>query len=165
MDIAYNKVDQTALPIDTTRVSASEYNQIAGSLMSIISASGLTPDSADNTQLLNALKAMSSGWAMPSSVYDNLTLGASGTDYQAPADGYFDVFKSTNANNQYFTLTNASAGQMTSHAWCPSSGGGCACFMLAKKGDTVHVTYTAGGTLNYFRFIYAEGSKSAQEES
>ena len=55
MDIAYNKVDQTALPIDTTRVSASEYNQIAGSLMNIITSAGLTPDSQDNAQLLNAL--------------------------------------------------------------------------------------------------------------
>ena len=55
MDIAYNKVDQTALPIDPTRVSASEYNQIAGSLMNIITSAGLTPDSADNAQLLTAL--------------------------------------------------------------------------------------------------------------
>lgn len=55
MDIAYNKVDQTALPIDPTRVSASEYNQIAASLMNIITSAGLTPDSQDNAQLLNAL--------------------------------------------------------------------------------------------------------------
>lgn len=56
MDITYNKVDQTQLPINPSRVSASEYNQIAGSLMYIINASGLTPDSQNNEQLLNALK-------------------------------------------------------------------------------------------------------------
>lgn len=55
MDIAYNKVDQTALPISQDRVSASEYNQIAASLMNIITSAGLTPDSQDNAQLLNAL--------------------------------------------------------------------------------------------------------------
>lgn len=55
MDITYNKVDQTALPIAPTRVSASEYNQIAASLMHIITSAGLTPDSQDNAQLLNAL--------------------------------------------------------------------------------------------------------------
>lgn len=55
MDIPYNKVDRTALPISQDRVSASEYNQIAASLMQIITASGLTPDSADNAQLLTAL--------------------------------------------------------------------------------------------------------------
>lgn len=57
MDITYNKVDQTALPISQDRVSASEYNQIAGSLMHIINTSGLTPDAWDNTQLLNAVKS------------------------------------------------------------------------------------------------------------
>lgn len=55
MDITYNKVDQTALPISQDRVSASEYNQIAASLMNIITSAGLTPDSQDNAQLLNAL--------------------------------------------------------------------------------------------------------------
>lgn len=55
MDIAYNKVDQTALPISQDRVSASEYNQIAASLMNIITSAGLTPDSQDNAQLLTAL--------------------------------------------------------------------------------------------------------------
>lgn len=55
MDITYNKVDETALPISQNRLSASEYNQIAASLMHIINTSGLTPDSQDNAQLLNAL--------------------------------------------------------------------------------------------------------------
>lgn len=55
MDITDNKIDETALPISQNRVSASEYNQIAGSLMHIINASGLTPDAADNAQLLTAL--------------------------------------------------------------------------------------------------------------
>lgn len=90
MDLNYDKVDQTVLPISNTRVVADEYNQIAGSLMSIISASGLTPDSADNTQLLNALKAIGSGWSLPdTSNIETLTVGASGAHYTATADGYF----------------------------------------------------------------------------
>lgn len=97
MDIAYNKVDQTALPIDTTRVSASEYNQIAGSLMNIITSAGLTPDSADNTQLLNALKVIGSGWAMPGTTYDDITIGASGATYTASHDGW--LFLKYNVNS------------------------------------------------------------------
>lgn len=58
MDIAYNKTDGVVLPITNTRISASEYNQIAGSCMEIINASGLTPDAGDNEQLLNALKTI-----------------------------------------------------------------------------------------------------------
>lgn len=57
MDIAYNKTDGVVLPITNTRISASEYNQIAGSLMQIITSAGLTPDGGDNTQLLNAVKS------------------------------------------------------------------------------------------------------------
>lgn len=57
MDLQYNKTDSVVLPITNTRISASEYNQIAGSLMHIINTSGLTPDGGDNTQLLNAIKS------------------------------------------------------------------------------------------------------------
>lgn len=58
MDLDYNKVDAEVLPESNTRVSAAEYNQLAGSCMEIINASGLTPDAGDNEQLLNALKAI-----------------------------------------------------------------------------------------------------------
>lgn len=57
MDLQYNKTDSVVLPITNTRISASEYNQIAGSLMQIITSAGLTPDGGDNTQLLNAIKS------------------------------------------------------------------------------------------------------------
>lgn len=57
MDLQYNKTDSVVLPITNTRISASEYNQIAGSLMHIVNTSGLTPDGGDNTQLLNAIKS------------------------------------------------------------------------------------------------------------
>lgn len=57
MDLQYNKTDSVVLPITNTRISASEYNQIAGSLMQIITSAGLTPDGGDNTQLLNAVKS------------------------------------------------------------------------------------------------------------
>lgn len=55
MDLQYNKTDSVVLPITNTRISASEYNQIAASLMHIINTAGLTPDVNDNGQLLNAL--------------------------------------------------------------------------------------------------------------
>ena len=58
MDLQYNKTDSVVLPITNTRISASEYNQIAGSLMHIVNTSGLTPDVNDNGQLLAALKGI-----------------------------------------------------------------------------------------------------------
>lgn len=95
--------------------------------------------------------------AMPSNRYIDLTLGASGTTYTAPADGYVYLWKETDATNQFITLTNNSNG-LAIHQWVSLAGGGCAGYVPVKKGDIVSITYTAGGTTNVFRFIYAEGA-------
>ena len=95
--------------------------------------------------------------AMPSNRYIDLTLGASGTTYTAPADGYVYLWKETDATNQFITLTNNSNG-LAIHQWASLAGGGCAGYVPVKKGDIVSITYTAGGTTNMFRFIYAEGA-------
>lgn len=156
MDIAYNKTDGVVLPITNTRISASEYNQIAASLMQIITSAGLTPDAANNVQLLNALKAMGSGWPMPSDKYINLTLGASGTTYTAPANGWISFARNT--------TTPASCGLRNN-----TKGLGChyvversltmRCFVPCQKNDVIEVTYWQGNNTVEFKFIYAEGSK------
>ncbi len=58
MDLQPNKVDGIIKPITNTRISATEWNQIAGSLMEFITQAGLTPDANDNEQLLDAFKAI-----------------------------------------------------------------------------------------------------------
>lgn len=81
MDLQYNKTDSVVLPITNTRISASEYNQIAGSLMHIVNTSGLTPDVNDNGQLLTALQKL-----IGTAVVETYTNGTSG--YRLWADGY-----------------------------------------------------------------------------
>ena len=98
-----------------------------------------------------------SGIGFPSSRYEDLTLGASGTEYTAPANGRFFIYKNAGGTNQYVTLTNTSCANMQTHFWVPISGAGCANYIEARKGDVVKITYTASGATNYFRFIYAEG--------
>lgn len=109
-----------------------------------------------------------SGAGMPSDRYIDLTLGASGSSYTAPANGYFTISKLTNTDkNQNMTLTNTGKdGSFTewgthiiNRCVNPVNGGAVSTFIPASKGDIVKVTYTAGGTLEGFRFIYAEGSK------
>lgn len=56
MDLQPNKTDAIIKPITNTRISASEWNQLVGSCMEFITQAGLTPDAADNEQLLNAFK-------------------------------------------------------------------------------------------------------------
>ena len=58
MNLSSDKMDGRDLPIMQTRVSASEWNQLVSSCMAIIHAAGLTPDSADAEQLLNAIKTI-----------------------------------------------------------------------------------------------------------
>lgn len=112
----------------------------------------------DNSSLI-------SDYGMPSNKYINLTLGASGTKYTAPANGYFAISKITNGTNQNVTLRNTGK-DGSSTTWgthvlmrCmnPISGGSACAFIPASKGDIVEVSYSAGGALESFSFIYAQG--------
>ena len=98
-----------------------------------------------------------SGWGMPSNKYVDLTLGASGSTYTAPANGWLCLQKVALASGQYIQFYNS-----TSHliAFSNSSGAyGQAIIIPCKKGDFITVSYTTTGETLAFRFVYAEGSK------
>lgn len=82
---------------------------------------------------------------------------SNGAVYTAPANGSYVLSKRTTTGIQNTAMTNlANNVHLISHgAW---TGTTCAVSMFAKKGDKVKVTYDAAGVLNYFKFIYAEGS-------
>lgn len=180
MDLQPNKIDGIIKPITNTRISASEWNQLVGSCMEFITAAGMTPDANDNEQFLNAFKAIAAslelvgantnlsnvtntgtstgaGWAMPSSVYDDLTIGAHGTTYTAPANGYF-YCQGYAGSGAYVSLFNQTK-NFGASAPTGNSGSTVFCLCPAQKGDVV-ATYFYGGSLSVLRFIYAEGSKS-----
>ena len=94
---------------------------------------------------------------MPSGTYKDLTLGTSGTSYTAPADGWFYFNKKLGTNGAYLSMRNSTIdfaiNQTANAANSP------AFFMPVRKGDKVIVTYSATGTTNAFKFLYAEGAK------
>ncbi len=96
---------------------------------------------------------------LPSEKYIDLTLGASGDTYTAPANGWFYISKTCNANYQYVTITN-----MNSSLSSSTDGGNtfrANAYIPTLKGDSVKITYTTGmGSTNFFRFIYAQGNGS-----
>lgn len=96
-----------------------------------------------------------SGIGFPSSRYEDLTLGASGTTYTAPANGWFTINKH-GTSGQIAAFDNRDAGDVTWIA-CLSIETDCRISCPAKKGDNVVLWYTASGTTNFFRFVYAEG--------
>jgi hypothetical protein len=111
-----------------------------------------------NTDLSNLTttgKNTAAHLAMPSTRYNNLTLGASGVYYTAPADGYFALASIFNTNGylymyrgttRYGTTLTYSAG-----LWVDS-------FVPVSKGDSISIQYNGTASVHSFFFIYANGA-------
>ena len=101
------------------------------------------------------VKSEITSWSMPSSNYVNLTLGASGSLYTAPANGYYVLRKIASGNGQQIEIINNTTGIGALSSG--NNGSWLLGFTIAKKGEKVYVAYNTGGTTQMFRFIYAEG--------
>lgn len=110
--------------------------------------------------------------AMPSDKYIDLTLGASGTTYTAPADGYFILTGSlpTSSDVGHCTLinrlntTSGTDGKLTIRCYgvgSPNVGTGLYASVPAKAGDNVVAAWAGAATATILRFIYAVGSEPA----
>lgn len=98
------------------------------------------------------------GASMPSNTHIDLTLGASGTTYTAPANGWLFVQKVASTSGQYIQLHNTTAHIVV---FSNSSGSyGQAIIIPCKKGDVIRIDYTTAGNTLSFRFVYAQGSES-----
>jgi len=96
-----------------------------------------------------------SGWGMPSSRYIDLTLGASGATYTAPANGW--VYLNKNGNpNQFLNLVNVTKDYAVNDI-TSASAFGLLIIMPINKEDVFRIDYNLDGATNTFRFIYAEG--------
>ena len=111
----------------------------------------------DAANLSDAGKSLIAGLGMPSDTYEDLTLGASDTEYTAPTNGFYYVCKGA-STGQFIQITNLTANNKSHEI--SASNNQCVCFMPTRKDDIVKIKYTASGTLEAFRFIYAEGSES-----
>ena len=103
----------------------------------------------------NEAKVLMSGMGMPSNKYIDLTLGATGTTYTAPANGFFDLRKGGNAG-QFGRMNSGrlETGDTLGNISVVSL------FLPVKKGDVITVLYDLTNTTYTFRFIYAQGSES-----
>ena len=102
-------------------------------------------------------KSTISGWSMPSSRYIDLTLGASGSKYTAPANGILTLRGRTTTDNKAYGIIN-NASLCTNLIRVDNVGNEFGVFMLAQKGQSLTVIYEGSLASGYiFRFIYAEG--------
>ena len=110
----------------------------------------------DLTNVTNTGYIKMAGASMPSNRYINLTLGASGTTYTAPANGWAYIDKTAGGTLKYVNLgCGVVSEQMSSFDTMRLK-----CFIPVRKGASFRCDYNATGTLNIFRFYYAVGSES-----
>ncbi len=112
----------------------------------------------DLTNINNIGKITIAHNAMPSLVYDDLTLGASGTSYTAPSNGYVYIAKKATAKAQYINIE--SSGRLAVQMVSIEGEQAIRCFLPIAKGAIFRIIYSLGGTTETFRFVYAVGSVS-----
>ncbi len=106
-------------------------------------------------------KAEIAGWGFPSDRFDDLTLGASGSTYTAPANGWFWIQKLSSSTRQFLTpIIKDSNGNIKYTLTSQPTAAGYDAEILApvSKGDVININYSLDGATKSFRFVYAEGS-------
>ena len=119
----------------------------------VIKNEGLINAGRINEQL-SGLVEVGGSLGMPSNKYVNLTLGASGDSYTAPANGWLHLrtIKSTAG----FTAFASSSG-LGVESRTTINGTACTLYIPCKKGDTIGCLYDGVNTEIDFKFIYAVG--------
>lgn len=118
-------------------------------------------DLSDNQIAMdNSISSRVAHMAMPSDKYIDLTLGASGTTYTAPADGWVVATVANNGGaNAILDLTNTTNNfkgtAFNTVGWSASA------VLPVRKGDVLLITYVIQGTetAKTLRFIYSVGSE------
>ena len=110
--------------------------------------------------LSTAGKDLASGLGMPSNRYIDLTLGASGSTYTAPANGYFCLKGNSGINGNFqISFYNQTANfrqTVSDNNWADWV----STYIPAKKGDVANLLYTNVTAASHsFLFIYAEGAE------
>ena len=98
-----------------------------------------------------------SSLGMPSNKYINLTLGASGSTYTAPANGTFSLWRNSGTGSQLLGVIINVSKNYGSYLTLPSGAGDGYVNLSVEQGNIVAVKYA--GTFEGFRFIYVKGDQ------
>lgn len=171
----YNSVFKTNAPVQQRATQMYLYfyagNTVQG--QTAIDVGQITEDlngkaDLDLANLNNAGKIVAAKMSMPGNTYTELSLGAAGSTYTAPADGYFVLNKTHGANTSMEQLSFINYGSTSGTMWTDgleirhlnsTSGMNSGIYMPAKQGDKVQVHYSFSGATLAFRFYYAVGAE------
>lgn len=95
--------------------------------------------------------------AMPSDKFINLELGATGTTYTAPADGFIHFRKKCTTIGQNIFILVSNLLTLSDKSTADNLNVGV--LVPVKKGTSFTCQYSADGETIYFKFIYAVGSE------
>lgn len=122
-----------------------------------------TVDSVLNSSLSNlsaAGRSYLSGLGMPSNRYIDLTLGASGSTYTAPANGYFSIYVDKGDSTQAIVrFENRNIIHQDTRGYGLTANSPLYSYIPVCKGQSVRCIYTYNGTFHWFRFVYAQGEQ------
>ena len=122
-----------------------------------------TVDSVANSNASNfsqAGRSYLSGLGMPSNRYIDLTLGASGSTYTAPANGYFSIYVDKGDSTQAMVrFENGNIIHQDARGYGSTNNLPLYSYIPVCKGQSVRCAYTYNGTFHWFRFVYAQGEQ------
>ena len=121
-------------------------------------------DSVANSNASNfsqAGRSYLSGLGMPSSRYIDLTLGASGSTYTAPANGWFYFLGRWVDAVPYLQMRNTTISGLEPRVQTcgASTTGYWGLYMPVRSGDSITINYNAAPVNVMFAFIYAQGEQ------
>lgn len=162
--LAVATLAQTGTPItgssvvDTTALVETEQGpQLCVKTYSVGGGGGGGADT-NLSNLTNTGKTQAAHLAMPSTVSEDIAVGASGTKYLAPADGYFTFRGLATGSGNYAYIGDANFKRVgfQGNNW---PGGWIIFTVPVLKNDEIVINYILGEDVS-LSFIYAEGSKS-----
>lgn len=115
-----------------------------------------------STNISTAGKSFVAGLAMPSEKFKTLTAGASGSPYEAPANGYFRATGTSTAGG-YMLIERQSDSFSFGVAHTTGAGTGLISTCPVAKGQIALLNY-ANITVTSLRFYYAEGDAPTESE-
>ena len=151
---AADSANEKALEATVQASSATIQAQIAAQKADEVSHALSVKASTDMDNLTEDGTAFLIRISFPSTSYVDLSLGASDSEYTAPANGYYYICKSA-TSKQFIDIRNLTVNYRKSSL--SSNDNQCIVIMPVQKDDIVKIKYTATGALEAFRFIYAQG--------
>ena len=143
-----------------TNASAGDYRAVIFTTKVITVDSELFNNRAnvDLNNISNAGKVNFANISLPSNTYETVVTGASGTEYIAPADGWYFIRLSTPQSAGGWSTIRWEDGRdliMNANAYSNIPW-----LIPVTKGTKITVLYASGLSISLFRFYYAIGSES-----